>query len=231
MQTKPVLLLADSQLLFSQRAEVFTLRNYLRGLKAAKAAYIGAANDDRPEYYQLFTAALAPWPKMECRHIKKSFTAEDQKFLNEAQVILLAGGDVLLGWQTLAQTGMAEVIIKRYYDGAYIIGVSAGAIHLGIAFADEQNQLHFLTRCLPLVIDVHQQNENWARLIQTLRLLNNPYVNGVGIPLGAGLIYHTDHSLEALGKAVWLFSYQQETIKRQLILPASLKTENEVEQS
>ena len=37
--------------------------------------------------------------------------------------IVLAGGDVRLGWHTFEKTGMKDVIVGRYAHGAVLLGV------------------------------------------------------------------------------------------------------------
>jgi cyanophycinase-like exopeptidase len=69
---------------------------------------------------------------VDCRHIHASFTEEDARFLAEADLLLLAGGDVATGWDAINRTGIAERIRNRYQQGATVIGVSAGAIQLGL---------------------------------------------------------------------------------------------------
>lgn len=51
--------------------------------------------------------------------------------MQRAQLIVLAGGDVRLGWNTFENTGMKDVIVDRYAHGAVLVGVSAGAVQLG----------------------------------------------------------------------------------------------------
>ena len=96
------------------------------------AAYLGASNGDAPEYYSIFEAAMTGVGVHNCRMIPRSFTAEDQSFLNEADIILLAGGDVERGWNVFVESGMKEFIIRRFYEGAVLMGVSAGAAQLGL---------------------------------------------------------------------------------------------------
>src|SRR5690349_4947937 len=102
---KPILLLADSQLLFwrEESGEPFLAR--ARALLEAdgpvrpyKAAYLGASNGDAPEFYQLFVAAMEEIGIRDCRLIPSNPTPEDRSFLHQADLVLLAGGDVERGW-------------------------------------------------------------------------------------------------------------------------------------
>ena len=65
------------------------------------------------------------------RMIDSSFGPDDRAFLERAQLIVLAGGDVRLGWNTFEKTGMKDVILGRYAQGAVLVGISAGAVQLG----------------------------------------------------------------------------------------------------
>ena len=68
----------------------------------------------------------------DCRMILSSFPSIDESFVNEADIILLAGGDIERGWEVFTQVGLAELIIKRYREGTILMGVSAGAVQLGL---------------------------------------------------------------------------------------------------
>jgi cyanophycinase len=60
-QLRPLYLLADSQLLFWKRQDRLLLEAALDGLARDTplcAAYLGASNGDRPEFYGIFEAAL-----------------------------------------------------------------------------------------------------------------------------------------------------------------------------
>ena len=52
--------------------------------------------------------------------IDSSFGPDDRAFLERAQLIVLAGGDVRLGWNTFETTGMKDVILGRYAQGAVL---------------------------------------------------------------------------------------------------------------
>lgn len=64
--------------------------------------------------------------------ILSSFPSDDESFVKESDIILLAGGDIEKGWNVFTKVGLKELIIKRYYEGALLIGVSAGAVQLGL---------------------------------------------------------------------------------------------------
>src|SRR5690349_17223102 len=109
-QRKPVFLLADSQPLFHcgggrllsalQESLQVGERNMTR------AAYIGAANGDAPEFFELFVAAMDRINLHESRLIRAQFGSDDRAFLESADLVLLAGGDVDGGWNVMTNTGM-----------------------------------------------------------------------------------------------------------------------------
>lgn len=131
---QPLYLFADSQLLFWKRRDRLLLEEALDGLgrdTPLSAAYIGASNGDRPEYYGIFEAAMDALGVTDRRMIDSSFGPADRAFLERAWLIVLAGGDVRLGWDTFEHTGMKDVILRRHTQGAVLVGVSAGAVQLG----------------------------------------------------------------------------------------------------
>lgn len=219
MALKPILLLADSQNLFWSFGGQGLLKRLFKNNAPKTAVYIGAANDDRPEFYQIFQAAMQQTGVKRIEQIFKEFPQHDAQLLDQADLILLAGGDVRRGWEILRQTGMARRIVDRYYAGAFLIGVSAGSVHLGLMFRDENRQLVETLKLVPFIVDVHRENESWQTLKDTLSLSNNKYIHGLGIPLGSGILYREDHSIEAIRKPAWLFEQSDAGIKQELLLP------------
>jgi peptidase E len=124
---KSIFLLADSQLLFWR--EHLLLDRLVREWQGEelKAAYIGASNGDNPDFYSIFVAAMEGAGVFNCRMISSRLTVEELAFLDEANIILLAGGDSEAGWRVFLANGLNEHIVRRYAEGASLIGVSAGA--------------------------------------------------------------------------------------------------------
>jgi cyanophycinase len=221
---QPIYLFADSQLLFQKNQGVLFL-NSLRQFLAhdsPKAAYIGASNGDAPEFYLLFEAAMEGIEIRNCRMILSSFSAEDEAYLNEADIILLAGGDVAAGWNLFNETGIKELIIRRYYEGAILIGISAGAVQLGLGGLIDEGQpreeLIETFKLIPFVIDAHDEKQKWLRLKRAIRLLDGA-AKGIGIPSGGGLIYYPHQSIEAIRYALYEFSIHDGEIKDALLMP------------
>ena len=178
-QLQPLFLLADSQLLFWKRQDRLLLEAALDGLARdtpLSAAYIGASNGDRPEFYGIFEAAVDAIGITDRRMIDSSFRPDDRAFLERAQLIVLAGGDVRLGWTTFKKTGMKDVILGRYAQGAVLVGISAGAVQLGRYGIVETpkspaTELLEVFKLVPVVIDTHDERADWARLSRTIHLL------------------------------------------------------------
>jgi cyanophycinase len=204
-QPQPLYLLADSQPLFWKRDDRLLLEGALDGLARnapLTAAYVGASNGDRPEFYEIFEAAMDGVGVTDRRMIDSSFGPDDRAFLDGAKLIVLAGGDVRLGWNTFERTGMKDVILGRHTKGAVLVGVSAGAVQLGrfgiVEAPDfEGTELIDVFDLVPLVIDAHDERAGWARLSRAIETLKGAGT-GLGIPTGGGVIAHTDGTIEAL---------------------------------
>jgi cyanophycinase len=214
-QLQPIYLLADSQLLFWKRKDRLFLETALDGLTRdtpLRAAYIGASNGDRPEYYEIFEAAVDGTGITDRRMIDSSFGPDDRAFLERAQLIVLAGGDVRLGWNTFEKTGMKDVILGRYAQGAVLVGISAGAVQLGrygIVETPESpgTELLDVFKLVPMVVDTHDERAEWARLSRTIRLLEGA-ATGLGIPSGGGVIVHADATIEPLRRPTHEFRFE-----------------------
>jgi len=224
-QRQPLYLLADSQLLFWKRRDRLLLEAALDGLArdTISAAYIGASNGDRPEFYGIFEAATDGIAITHRRMIDSSFGPDDRAFLERAQLIVLAGGDVRLGWNTFEQTGMKDVILGRYAHGAVLVGISAGAVQLGrygIIQTPESPTTELLDvfKLVPVVIDTHDERAEWARLSRTIHLLQGT-ATGLGIPSGGGVIVHADTTVEPLRRAAHEFRFEDTRVTHSL-LPA-----------
>jgi cyanophycinase-like exopeptidase len=216
---QPIHLLSDSQLLFWRGPAGEALWDSVR---ASKAAYIGASNGDLLEFYSIFEAAMDVAGISERRMIRAEFEAADRDFLGEADLILLAGGDVERGWKVMVETGMREVIADRYARGAALIGVSAGAIHLGshavLERPDGSHELGTMLGLVSLIVDVHDEERDWTKLAGTIELLEGT-ARGIGIPRGGGLVCHGNSVVEALRHSVYEFSFEGRALRRAMLVP------------
>ena len=227
-QLQPLYLLADSQLLFWKRQDRLLLEAALDGLARDtpfSAAYIGASNGDRPEFYGIFEAAVDAIGITDRRMIDSSFGPDDRALLERAQLIVLAGGDVRLGWNTFEKTGMKDVILGRYAQGAAVlVGISAGAVQLGrygIVETPESPATELLDvfKLVPVVIDTHDERAEWARLSRTIHLLEGA-ATGLGIPSGGGVIVHADTTIEPLRRPAHEFRFKGTHVTHSLLSAA-----------
>jgi cyanophycinase len=223
---KPIFLLADSQLLFSRKDEPFFC-SLLESLKEARAdgtvkgAYIGASNGDNPEFYQIFVEVCRVIDIDDYRMIPSEPSEEDYKFLDEADLILLAGGDIKRGWDIFVKNGLDKKIIDRYNGSATLIGVSAGAVQLaqqGWHKPEKSYKLFSTFRLVPFIIDVHEE-PLWERLHKIV-LKEGEYTKGIGISKGGGAIYHPDGAIEAIRHPLTELSVSDETVSESLIFPS-----------
>lgn len=225
---KPIFLLADSQLLFwRDEGELFLGR--ARALidadaaedhagRSPRAAYLGASNGDATEFYQLFLAAMDQIDVHDCRQIPAQPAAEDLDFLAAADLILLAGGEVRRGWDAFKAAGLDQKLVERYYSGALLLGVSAGAVQLGLKGWDETgDRTSDMLRIVPFVVDVHDE-PGWGRLLQAVPRAGE-HARGIGIPSGGGAIYHPDYSVEPVRHPLVEVSQAESGMQQALLLP------------
>jgi peptidase E len=191
----PIVLLADSQLLFWRENGQLLLEKVLK--EKRKAAYIGASNGDNPDFYAIFVAAMEGLGVVDCRMIPAAVSEADLAFLNDADIILLAGGDVESGWRTFVSNGLSTHIVRRYSEGATLIGISAGAVQLGLCGLAADGSVIETLKLVPFIIGAHEESDNWKTTIELLRL-SGPETRAIGLPAGGGAIYHEDQTLEPL---------------------------------
>ncbi len=222
---KPIYLFSDSQLLFwspDGRPFLAPIRDEIEK-ENPKAAYIGASNGDQPEFFSIFEGAMDLIGIKDCRMIFSDYQEEDQAFLKEADVILLAGGDVARGWRVIDQTDMGQDIIQKYYDNTVLIGISAGAIQLGLKGwesdpPEDEDDLFDTFKLIPYVLDAHDEANQWQRL-KTVVSLSDSYTRGMGIPAGGGIIYHPDHTLEPVRQSITELAMKEDEVIQTLLFP------------
>jgi cyanophycinase len=221
---KPIFLLSDSQLLFWKNRGTLFLQSVkeLLTTTSPKAAYLGASNGDDPQFYSIFEAAMQAVDVRDCRMILSSFSADDESFVKQADIILLAGGDVERGWNVFNEVGLKELVTKRYYEGSLLIGVSAGAVQLGLyALVEAEgsfNKLIDTFKLVPFLIGAHEERQEWRSIREAIQLLDGK-AEGIGIPGGGGLVYYPDQSIEAIRHPAHEFSVRDGVISHSLLAP------------
>ena len=140
--------------------------------------------------------------------VRSTFTDEDERF-KPADLIVLAGGQIEVGWRAMNETGLAATIARRVGAGAVVIGISAGAICLGrhgfAAQGDGVSELIDTFNFLPFALAMHDEANDWEELSHIVRLLDGSAI-GIGIPSGGGAVYFSDGSLQAIRRPVCEYS-------------------------
>lgn len=229
-ELKPIYCLADSQLLFWREPEADRpwLETVAEDLppQGARAAYIGASNGDDPSFYSIFAAAMESIGVTDHRMILSTFPEEDRRFLETADLILLAGGDPLRGWRVFEQSGMRETITRRYFEGAILVGISAGAVQLGWAIAPEDRtpdaidpgSVHLTFRLVPAILEAHGEASDW-QLLRRLLDVSELTVRGLGLPSGGGLAYHPDGTVEPIRRPLQEIVIEDGALRQSLLFP------------
>jgi len=171
------------------------------------------AGSDNPDFYAIFVSAMEGAGVYNCRMISSSLSEADLEFLNDADIILLAGGDAEAGWRVFVGNGLNEHIVRRYYEGATLIGISAGAVQLGLCCLAADGSLIETFALVPFVIGAHEESANWRTTIELLRLTAGSK-SAIGLPKGGGAVYHLDHTLERLRYPVVELSLDKEELYR-----------------
>ena len=208
-----ILLLADSQLLFWRENGQLLLERVAKTRDRQKAAYVGASNGDQPEFYEIFVAAMEGVGFTDCRMIPSVLSEADLAFLNDADLILLAGGDVEAGWRTFLSNGLNNHIVRRYFEGAALIGISAGAVQLGLCGLAADGSAIETFKLVPFIIGAHEEADNWKTTTELLRL-SATNTRAIGLPMGGGAIYHPDHTVEPLRHPLVELSLREERQRR-----------------
>ncbi|MGB8131374.1 MAG: Type 1 glutamine amidotransferase-like domain-containing protein [Candidatus Angelobacter sp.] len=222
MVIKPLYLLADSQLFFWKSDSGSLAERVCADLdsRSPKAAYIGASNSDQPEFYSLFVAAMETMEISNCRLVPSQPSREDISFLEDADLILLSGGDVERGWQVFEQNGLKELVPRKRFDGAVLMGVSAGAVQLGLGGLSNAAQPKPLDmfRFAPFYVGAHDEENDWWNL-RALVNLSQTDARAIGIPAGGGAVYLADGTLEPIRKNLTELTKESATITENLLTP------------
>ena len=204
---RPIIVLADSQLLFYREDDV----PYIRRIRALfdqhttlSAAYIGASNGDKPEFYEMFQAAMESIDITDCKHITTALTPTQLHFLRNANIIMLSGGDIYQGWQTVRH--LEPILRQARNNGAVLIGTSAGAIQLGqIGWHNKaylsNTDLFATLGFIPAIFSAHEEQRDWP-FLQQLISQTAGCLPGLGLPAGGGAIVTPDNQIQAIRRAL-----------------------------
>lgn len=212
-RSNPVHLLAGSP---GSRRDVYgpLVGELLRsaGKPAPVVGYLGAATDDDPRFLGWMEALLRGAGPCTLRLApvkgRKAANGAARAVLEEADVILVGGGDVELGMRRVNERDLGGTLRARHAGGAPVFGISAGAIMLGrrwVRWADPDDDASAeLFDCLglaPVLCDCHGEGDGWGELHALLRLAGGRAV-GLGIRAGAAVRVAADGRAETVLGAV-----------------------------
>ena len=217
---KPIYLFADSQPLFWSPDGVPFLRSACALIETHDplAVYVGASNGDDPAFYSIFEAAMEQAGVEERRMIPIDMNPDDLDSVERADLILLSGGDVEQGWRAFEDNGLKRIIARRYNEGALLMGVSAGAVQIGLGGWSEKGKLIGTFRIIPHAIGAHEEEQGWAGVKEMVRHFGE-HTRGYGIPAGGGMIYHPDHSIEPIRRPLYEFQIRKREVEQHILLP------------
>jgi len=222
----PIYAFADSRLLFWKQEDGSLFLNNIKPSSdkdGLTAAYIGASNhDDLTFYHDIFEPAMEQIGVDQCRMILTRPLPDDGMFLQEADIILLAGGSVETGWRAFENNGFKELIPRRFYDGAVLVGISAGAVQLGLGGLTDDGTKPLTTfSLLPFYVEVHEESGTWTSLSDTLSHAQTQ-TRGISIPGGGGIIYNPlTGDVEPICKPIIEILMENGISREAIILPGS----------
>ena len=185
------------------------------GVPRPRVAYVGAASGDNAAFRLLMgrilekagagPVTLAPL----CG--KRGNLQKATRVLEEADLIMISGGDVEEGMRVLQEKGAVPLLRRLWREGKPLFGVSAGSIMLArewVRWTDPRNEASAqLFSCLglaPVLCDTHGESDGWVELHALLSLCPVG-ATGFGISSGTALIVEGDGSVSALGGQVHVF--------------------------
>lgn len=184
-------------------------------IPSPRMAYIGAANGDDRDFFLMMKSAVVEAGAGAVEMIPlaggRAVGARKTAALEQADLILMAGGDVEEGMRILAAGGADRLLTRLFKRGTSFLGLSAGSIMLAEAWVrwrdpdDDASAERF--PCLgfaPFLCDAHDEKSGWQEL-RTLLSLSPKGTIGYGIPADGGLIVERDGTLITCGLPVVRF--------------------------
>jgi len=165
------------------------------GMDKPRVAYIGTANGDRQESFENAKNFLTEAGAGDVFFARIAGTNSDlddaKEILTGADVIFLSGGEVEDGINWLKEHGMIDLLKDLHRSGTRFTGVSAGTIMMGTHWVhwdvegdDSTSRLFDCLGIIPLLFDVHGEDEDWVELKAALKLLGDG-ARGYGLPHGS----------------------------------------------
>jgi cyanophycinase-like exopeptidase len=189
-----------------------------------RIGYLGSASRDNRDFFKMISVwlknagagdvLLAPTVGA------KVDMGKTLEILENADAVLVSGGDVEEGMRVLGERNLTPFLRARYDHGTVFVGLSAGSIMLSRQWVrwrdpndDTTVEVFACMGLAPVLCDTHGEAENWEELLALLRLAP-PGAIGYGIPSGAGLGVTPKSRLFAMGEPVQRFALRDGTVTR-----------------
>lgn len=170
------------------------------GKRNPAVAYVGTASLDDESFFRFLEK---PMVDAGAERVVLAPIAGDRadvpsakKILAEADAVFLSGGEVDDGMMGLADTGLDVFMSELYRGGKFFFGLSAGSIMMGqrsvrwdVEDDDDTASLFPCLNFVPLILDAHGEDRDWAELKCALRLLGD---GARGYGLSTGGLYMAD---------------------------------------
>ena len=177
-------------------------------VSAPSIAYIGAASGDDRRFFAMLTSAFTNSGAGVVTLATTVRHFERRSFENTcaaADAIFFSGGDVDSGMNVVTEHRLVPFFRELYGGGKPFFGISAGSIMLArtwVRFRDDGDSVGELFPCLgiaDILVDVHDEDENWGELSALLKLSPDSSI-GYGIRAGSALVVDPHGTVEPMGK-------------------------------
>lgn len=186
--------------------------------------YVGAANDDDPEFFRWGSAMLKEAGAKDVILAPLADPVADaadaRAVLKQADVIFFSGGDVDAGMRTLEERKMLLPLKQLLRDGKTFIGSSAGSIMLAAKWIrwpdrseEESTELFPCAGLAKVLCDTHAEKDGWDELWELLELIAESAI-GYGISTNTALKVFPGGRVKALGGPIFRFKKDGDEISR-----------------
>ena len=183
-----------------------------KGIQKPVVAYIGTANGDNPAFFMMMKILLkkAGAEKVIFVHLAKEKPNLEaaKKVLTNADLIFLSGGEVEDGMNWLNKHGLVTFLSDLYNAGKRFMGVSAGVIMMGTHWVrfpgNDTSELFDCLGIIPLLFDVHGEDEDWVELKAALKLMGDG-ARGYALPRECMISADSQGTLINLSKEYLVF--------------------------
>ena len=195
------------------------------GKASPTIAYVGAANEDNPAFFERMVGMIQAVGK--CTIVQAITHPDDAdikkavKTIRSADAIFVSGGDVEAGMEVLEKKGITGIFCELYDQGKLLFGVSAGSIMLAREWVrwrdpddDSSAELFPCLGVAPVLCDTHGEADGWEELKAAVALSSDGAI-GYGITSSTCLKIQASGEVTALGGDIYRYSRHGKTAKRE----------------